>query len=134
MIRTPASPARLGAGLPAPGFGPWLVAFACGFAAMVLVALATAQAGAPASVPTVRTAVAVMSAGEPAKTPVMLKLDRDGTAIAADIELLADPAMPGPTFVVVPAPGFVAAAFREVGAAPPPSAPAASPLRPPRAA
>jgi hypothetical protein len=65
---------------------------------------------------------------------VILKLERDVTAIAADIELLADPAMPGPTAVAVPPRRFGAAGFREASPTPPPSAPAGSPLRPPRAA
>lgn len=138
MIRNSASPARLGAGLPAPGFGPWLVAFALGLAALAVLAFATAPAGSPAGDSSVRPMLTVMSPGSPAKAsakaPVMLKLERDVTAMAADLELLADPAMPGPTVAVALPRMFAAAAFREAGACAPPSAPGGSPLRPPRTA
>lgn len=138
MIRNPASPARHDAGLPAPGFGLRLVAFALGLAALVVLAFATAPVAPSAGDLSARPVMAVMSADTPAKTsaraPVMLKLDRDVTAMAADVELLADPAMPGPTVVVVLARRQEAAAFREAEASRPPSAPGGSPLRPPRTA
>lgn len=134
VISEAATPARLEAGLPASGLGRVLAAFALGLLALGFLTLVTAQGGSPASITEVRPIVAVMSADTAGKAPVILKLDRDITAIAADIELLADPAMPGPTVVTVPARRFGAAGFREANPSPPPSAPAGSPLRPPRAA
>lgn len=135
MICEAATPARLDAGSPASGLGRILAVFALGVLALGLLALFTAQGGSPASDAEVRpVVVAVMSADTAGKAPVILKLDRDITAIAADIELLADPAMPGPTAVAVPPRRFGIAGFREASPPPPPSAPVGSPLRPPRAA
>ncbi len=111
------------------------MALALGLAALVVLAFATAPSAGDLSA---RPIMAVMSADTPAKTsataPVMLKLDRDVTAMAADVELLADPAMPGPTVVVVLPRLQEAAIFREAEASRPPSAPGGSPLRPPRTA
>lgn len=123
--------------------GKRLAAFASGlgFVVLGLVALAflafgPAEPETPASVAAVQPALTVVAPHTaPVEAPLMRRLDRDGTAIAAaDSEITTDPALPSPVTQPVPVPGFVPAPFREVSTALPPPAPLASPLRPPRAA
>lgn len=105
---------------------------------VVLAFLAFAPGGNAPSVtgPSVRPALAMVAPHTaPAEAPLMHRLDRDVTAVtAADIELAADPALPGQLAEAIPAPSSVAVPFAETSAALPAPAPQASPLRPPRAA
>ncbi|MCJ2012010.1 hypothetical protein [Methylobacterium sp. J-076] len=141
MITQPAPPARPGADLAAPRPGAWLVALAAGFLALGLVALAFAVLAVPGPAPagaaaSFRPALAVMAPHTaPVQAPLVHRLDRTGTTVApADIEVPADPALPGQVAESLVAPGFVAAPFPRTHAALPAPAPLASPLRPPRAA
>lgn len=124
-----------------PGTRPAAFASGLGLLVLGLVALAFAAFGPgrmETSVPGMafRPALTVMAPHTaPVRAPLMHRLDRDGTAIAAaDGEITADPALPSPVAQSVPVPGFVPAPFREGSTALPSPEPIASPLRPPRAA
>ena len=143
MISPPAPLARLGAEPAASRPGKRLAAFATGLGlvALGLVALAVlafgpARGETPASVTAFRPALTVMAPHTaPVEAPLMHRLDRDGTAIAAaDAEITADPALPSPVAQPAPVPGFGPAPFREANAVLPAPAPLVSLLRPPRAA
>ncbi|GJD37183.1 hypothetical protein [Methylobacterium aerolatum] len=147
MISPHALPDRRDADLPAFGFGRILAAFAPGLAVFALLVIGVAAAGlvssvgggrTPSQVPSLRPVFAVVSAAAPKatqdKATAVLKIERETTAVAADVELVSDPAMPGPASVAATPRRFGLAGFREAPVSPPPAAPAGSPLRPPRAA
>lgn len=102
----------------------------------VLAALSSGPARDSLQGPSFRPALAVMAPHTaPVEAPLLHRLDRDVTAVAAaDIELSTDPALPGQPAEAAPAPCSVAVAFPETPAIVPASAPLASLLRPPRAA
>ena len=142
MISSSAPPDRRDADRPAPGFGLILAAFAPGLVScallvigLVAICLVTSvgDGRAPSPVPSFRPAFTVVSAAAP-KASIVPKVEREGTAVAADVDLVSDPAMPGPISAPVTPRRSGMAGFREPQASPPPSAPAGSLLRPPRAA
>lgn len=144
MNSLPASPARPGADLAAPrpaalAPGPGLLALgllALSLAVLALLAFVPVRGSLAASGASFRPALAVMAPQTaPIEAPLMHRLDRDVTAVAAaDLELATDPALPGQPAEAAPAPCSVAVPFPETTATLPPPAPLASPRRPPRAA
>lgn len=135
--------ARLGAEPVASRPGQRLAAFATGLGLLVLglvglavLALGPSRIETPASATAFRPALSVAAPlAAPVEAPLMHRLDRDGTAVAAaDAEISADPALPSPVAQPVRVPSFRPAPFREANTALPTPTPLASPLRPPRAA
>ncbi len=142
VISPPALPDRRDADRPTSGFGrllaavaPGLVPFALLVIGLVAVGLVTgAGEGRPSSqASSLRPMVTVVSAAAP-KASVIPKVEREGTVIAADVDLVSDPAMPGPVSAPVTPRRSGLTDFREAQAPPPPSAPPRSLLRPPRTA
>lgn len=143
VISLPASPVRPGAdpaasrpGTRLPALASGLGLLALGLVTLIVLTFAPARDSLASPGATYRPALVVMTS-QPAsvEAPLLHRLDRDVTAVAAaDIEPPLDPALPGEPAQVVPTLIFVTAPFRETSASLPRPAPLASPLRPPRAA